>query len=253
MAVITPRVRWGSKEVDWTYVPESADEIAIVARRLVGEGLGMLAFTFVAGSAMLANNITDGGLGLLGMASATAVGYVLLVALFQPISGGHLNPAITLGLVGARRMPLSIGILYVAAQMGGAVIGALALELVYDDFVTDVSAVASLSLSSEMDGITGGLVEAVLAFILVTVYFRGFMDQRGDRTMGALSLGMVVFFSFLVAFPITGAALNLARVFGTDLVAGTWTHFEYYALGLLGGLTAGIAYEYLFASREEEL
>jgi len=57
--------------------------------------------------------------------------------------------------------------------------------------------------------------------------------------------------AFLVAFPLTGAALNLSRVFGTALVANEWTDFGWYALGMLGGAVAGFVYEYVFQTPEE--
>jgi len=252
MAVITPRVRWGSREVDWTYVPEGADELTGTARRMFAEALGALAFTFVAGSAIAINSITEGGLGLLGMAVATAVGYAVLVAVFHPASGGHINPAVTVGMVAARRMPPSIGLLYIAAQFGGAIIGALLLNLIYDDFLADAASVAALAFDSDMGVWTGALLEGILSFLLVVVYFRAYVDPKGDRALGAFAVGMVMLFGFLVAFPLTGAALNLARVFGTDLVAGSWTDFGYYWLGLAGGGLAGLVYDYLFAVHEEE-
>ncbi len=252
MALTTPHVRWGSREVDWTYVPESTDEITATIRRLFAEALGMMAFTFVAGSAIAVNSVTDGGLGLLGMAAATAVGYAVLVAVFHPVSGGHINPAVTVGMVAARRMPPSIGVLYIAAQFGGAIVGALLLNLIFDDFLDDAASTASLAFNGDMGVWTGGLLEAILSFVLVVVYFRAYVDPRGDRTTGGFAVGMVILFSFLVAFPLTGAALNLARVFGTDLVAGGWTNFGYYWLGLVGGAVAGLVYEYLFATPEEE-
>ena len=55
----------------------------------------------------------------------------------------------------------------------------------------------------------------------------------------------------LVAFPLTGAALNLSRVFGTALVAGEWADFGWYALGMAGGAVAGLVYEYIFHTSED--
>ena len=252
MAAITPHVRWGSRDVDWTWVPESATEMANVARRMVGEGLGVLAFTFLAGSAIVIDNTTNGGLGLLGMAVATGLAYALVVFALYPVTGGHINPAVTLGQVTARRMPPSIGALYIGAQAVGGVVGALLLELIFRDFLADVARTASLSFNPAMDGWTGGFLEAILTFVLVTVYFRGFLDRGSDPSVGAVAMGLVVMFSFLVAFPLTGAALNVTRVFGTDLVANYWTDFFWYWIGLIGGVVAGLGYEYLFAAREEE-
>lgn len=238
--------------MDWTYVPETAEEMASTARRLVAEFAGTFALTFVAASAIVVNTFTDGELGLLGMAAAIAVGYALLVAFFHPISGGHINPAVTVGIMAARRMPLSIGVLYIGAQLVGAVVGALLLNVVYDDFIDDAAAAAVLSFDGGMSEWVAALLEAALTFLLVTVYFRTYVDSRGDHTTGGFGLGMVVLFSFLIAYPLTGAALSLARVFGTDLVAGEWNDFWYYWLGLAGGLVAGVSYEYLFSAPEEE-
>ncbi len=245
MAVITPRIRWGSREVDWTWVPASVDELAHTLRPLLAEAIGALAFTFLAGAAIVINSQEE--LGVLGMGVATAAAYAIIVAAIYPVSGGHINPAVTLGMVGARRMPPSIALLYIGAQFGGAIIGALLLNLIFDDFVTDAAQSASLFFRSDTGLWTGGLLEAILTFMLVVVFFRAFVDAKGDRSLGGFSLGLVVLFGFLVAWPLTGGALNVARVFGTDLVAGEWTDFGSYWLGMAGGFIAGLLYEYLFA------
>lgn len=251
MAVITPRVKWGSREVDWTWVPETTDEMIGVARRLFSEALGTMGFVFLAGSAIIINNeVTDGGLGLLGMAAATGLAYALMVFAFYPTSGGHINPAVTIGETLARRMPPSIAALYIGAQAGGAVLGALALEVAFRDYVGDASGAAALAFDEPMTGWIGGVLEGVLTFVLVVAYFRAFVDHRMPAA-GSAALGIVVMFSFLVAFPLTGGALNVARVFGTDLIAGEWADFWWYWLGLIGGGVAGFVYEYVFAREEE--
>jgi glycerol uptake facilitator-like aquaporin len=245
-------VRWGSREVDWTYVPESTEAIS-VARLLFAEALGVMGFIFAAGAAILINAHTEGGLGLLGMGAATAAAFAILVLTFHTISGGHLNPGITLGMVVAGRMPPSIGLLYGVAQLGGAVVGALLLELIFRDVVADPAAAASLFFDDlAISGWTGALLEGILTFLLVVVYFRTFVYGQGDRTLGALTLGGVVLLAFLVAFPLTGAAMNVARVFGTDLVAGEYTDFGYYLVGMLGGAVAGLTYRYIFPATEED-
>ena len=169
-----------------------------------------------------------------------------MVYMFHPISGGHLNPAITLGEMFARRMPPSIAGMYIVAQAGGAVLGALLLEVIFRDFVSDAAGAATLSFASEMTGWTGALLEGILAFVLVVAYFRAFVDRRGSPALGAITLGLIVTAAFLVAFPLTGAALNLSRVFGPALVANEWADFGWYALGMLGGAVAGLVYEYVF-------
>jgi glycerol uptake facilitator-like aquaporin len=185
------------------------------------------------------------------MAAATGLAYALIVFAFYPISGGHINPAITIGEMMARRMPPSIAALYIGAQLVGAVVGALALEVAFRDFVGDAAGAASLSFNPAMTGWIGGALEGALTFVLVVAYFRAFVDHRLPAASGSAAVGLVVLVSFLVAFSLTGGALNVARVFGTGLVAGEWTDFGWYLLGLVGGAVAGLTYEYLFARPEQ--
>ena len=251
MAITHPRIHWGARDVEWTYVPETTDELTSVGRRMFAEALGVLGFVFLAGAALIVNgDITGGGLGLLGVAAATGLAYALMVYMFHPVSGGHLNPAITLGEMFARRMPPSIAALYIVAQMGGAVLGVLLLEVIFNDFVSDAAGAATLAFNAEMTGWTGALLEGILTFALVVAYFRAFVDRKADPAVGALVLGLIVGAAILVAFPLTGAALNLSRVFGTGLIAGEWADFGWYALGMLGGAVAGLVYEYVFRTPE---
>jgi glycerol uptake facilitator-like aquaporin len=221
------------------------------ARPLLGEMAGAMAFTFIAGSAIIVNSISDGGLGLLGIAVATALAYGIIVSAFYSVSGGHLNPAVTLAHLAARRIPVFIAMLYIGVQLVGAVLGGLLLEFIFRDFVDDASLAAMLSFDDRMGAFPGGVLEAILTFMLVVVYFRAFVDPKGDRATGGIAVGLVVLFGMLVAFPLTGGAMNLARVFGTDFVAGEWADFGSYAIGLIGGFAAGLVYQYFFISREE--
>src|SRR4030067_501301 len=183
MSAVPPPVRWGSRQVTLAWGPESADEMVATARPLLAEMTGALAFTFIAGAAIIVNSISNGGLGFLGIAVATALAYGIIVSAFYSVSGGHLNPAVTLAHLAARRIPVFVAILYVGVQLVGAVLGVL--------------------------------------------------------------------FGMLVAFPLTGGAMNLARVFGTDFVAGEWADFGSYAIGLIGGLAAGLGYQVFFIFPKE--
>lgn len=251
MAAVTPPVRWGNREMAFTWVPESAEDMASATRPALAEMAGSLAFTFVAGSVLIVNSAYGGALGLLGIAAATAFAYGIIVSALYPVSGGHVNPAVTLAYVAARRIPLFVGLVYVAVQAIGAVLGALLLEFMFRDIVDDASGAAALSFDGRLDWWTGGIFEAILTFLLVIVFFRAFVDPRGDRSYGGFAVGLVVMFGMLAAFPLTGAAMNVARVFGTGFVANEWADFGGYVIGLAGGLLAGLVYENFFAMREE--
>lgn len=257
MAAVLPPIRWGGREVDWTWVPETTEELATTGRPLLAEMLGTLAFTFVAGSMLIVTPDMGGGsVGLLIAAVATAITYAIIVSALYPVSGGHINPAVTIGHVVARRMPPSIAMLYMGAQITGALLGALLLQFIYRDVVAEAAKTATLAFGEAYHGswaaiFTGGFLEAMLTFVLVLAYFGTLVDRRGNRALGGFGVGLVLLVSMLFAFPLTGAALNTARVFGTAAVASHWADFGMYWLGLVGGLVAGLVYEYLFASREE--
>src|SRR3989337_1884350 len=206
MAAVTPPIRWGSREVNLAWVPESADEMVATARPLLAEMTGALAFTFIAGAAIIVDSISDGGLGLLGIAVATALAYGIIVSALYSVSGGHLNPAVTLAHLAARRIPVFVAILYIGVQLVGAVLGALLLEFIFRDFVSEASRAATLPFDGRMGAFPGGVLEAILTFLLVVVYFRAFVDPKGDRASGGIAVGLAVPVGAL------GAGLGIRRL-----------------------------------------
>ena len=131
-------------------------------------------------------------------------------------------------------------------------LGALLLEVVFRDFVADASGAARADVRRQDDRLDGRPLRGhphVRA--RRGVHPRVRRRPGGNLALGALTLGLIVGAAFLVAFPLTGAALNLSRVFGTALVANEWTDFGWYALGMLGGAVAGFVYEYVFQAPEE--
>src|SRR3972149_2558404 len=189
MAAVTPPIRWGSRDVNLGWVPENADEMVATARPLLAEMTGALTFTFIAGAAIIVNSISSGGLGLLGIAVATALAYGIIVSAFYSVSGGHLNPAVTLAHLAARRIPVFIAMLYIGVQLVGAVLGALLLAFLLGDFVDAASLAAIVPFDDRMGAFPGGVLEAILTFLLVVVYFRAFVDPKGDRATGGGAAG----------------------------------------------------------------
>src|SRR3972149_6072516 len=112
MAAVPPPIRWGSREINLGWRPENAGPMVATSRPLLAELTGALAFTFIAGAPIIVNSISNGGLGLLGIAVATALAYGIIVSAFYSVSGGHLNPAGTLAHLAARRIPVFIAPVY---------------------------------------------------------------------------------------------------------------------------------------------
>jgi aquaporin TIP len=231
-------------------------------RAVLAELIATLLFVFVgAGTVVVVTQVIGASPGLQGdpaalaaIALAHGLTIALLVAGTARISGGHINPAVTFGAVITGRMRLSTGMLYVAGQIVGAVIGALLLEAaVVAQFEGNLGAHA-LNLEV-LDGEGAGLlVEAVLTFVLVFTVFATAMDPRGLANLAPIAIGLAVLVDHLVGVPLTGASMNPARSFGPALVADAWDNHWVYWLGpLIGGGLAALVYYFTFMwGREEE-
>jgi len=220
---------------------------------VLAELIATLLFVFVgAGSVIVVGGPSDSG-AVVAIALAHGLAIALLVAAIARISGGHINPAVTFGAVITGRMKLSTGILYVGAQLVGAVIGAILLEAALVGEVEGNLGAHSLNLEV-LDGEGAAvLVEAVLTFMLVFAVFATAMDPRGMANLAPIAIGFAVLVDHLVGLRLTGASMNPARSFGPALVADVWdNHWVYWAGPLAGGGLAGLVYFFTFMWRRDE-
>ncbi len=224
------------------------------------ELIATLLFVFVgAGTVVVVTGVIGANPGadaaaLTAIAFAHGLVIALLVAATAKISGGHINPAVTFGAVITGRMKLSTGVLYVAAQLVGAVIGALLLEAALVGGVEGNLGAHALNLEV-LDGKGAGvMVEAVLTFVLVFTVFATAMDPRGMANLAPIAIGLAVLVDHFVGVPLTGASMNPARSFGPALVADAWSdHWVYWLGPLIGGGLAALVYYLTFMwGREEE-
>jgi len=150
-------------------------------------------------------------------------------------------------------MKLTTGVLYVGAQLTGAVIGALLLEAAVVGEVEGSLGAHRLNLGA-LDGEGGGvLVEAVLTFVLVFTVFATAIDPRGMSNLAPVAIGLAVLVDHLVGVPLTGASMNPARSFGPALVADVWdNHWVYWVGPLAGGGIAALAYYLTFMWGRDE-
>ena len=228
-------------------------------RAVLAELIATLLFVFVgAGSVVVVTGVIgvsprDDAAALTAIALAHGLAIALLVAGTAKISGGHINPAVTFGAVITGRMKLTTGVLYVGAQLAGAVIGALLLEAAVVGEVEGSLGAHSLNLGA-LDGEGGGvLVEAVLTFVLVFTVFATAIDRRGMGNLAPIAIGLAVLVDHLVGVPLTGASMNPARSFGPALVADVWdNHWVYWVGPLAGGGIAALAYYLTFMWGRDE-
>ena len=228
-------------------------------RAVLAELIATLLFVFVgAGSVVVVTGVIGVSPGddvgaLTAIALAHGLAIAVVVAGTAKISGGHVNPAVTFGAVITGRMKLTTGILYVGAQLTGAVIGALLLEAAVVGDVEGNLGAHALNLNA-LDGKGGGvLVEAVLTFVLVFTVFATAIDRRGMGNLAPIAIGLAILIDHLVGVPLTGASMNPARSFGPALVADAWdNHWVYWVGPLAGGGIAALAYYLTFMWGREE-
>ncbi|GBG92319.1 hypothetical protein CBR_g55164 [Chara braunii] len=182
---------------------------------------------------------------LLTIAFAHGIAIVILVASTGAISGGHINPAVTLSIVLAGKVNLLRGIMYWVMQFLGAVCGAQVLK-----FVTPPAWQGNLGshgLAQGVDGFAGLVMEIVLTFVLVFVVFATAVDTRGPVATAPLAIGFTVLVLHIVGVPYTGASMNPARSFGPAMVTGTWkAHWVYWFGPLIGATLAFWVYMGIF-------
>ncbi len=215
-------------------------------RRWIAELIGTYGFvTIGAGAGILAGSkISDGG--LLGVAIANGVGLAVMITAFMAVSGGHLNPAVTLSAWIGRKIEALDAVGYVAAQLLGALGAAVTLRVIFTDAVWRTATLGAPQLAQGVSAGRGLLVEAVFTFFLLIVIWGTAIDDRAP-SVGGLFIGLTVVVGVLAIGPLTGGAFNPARYLGPAAIAGQLHDWWVYFVGPgIGGAVAGVIYPTLF-------
>lgn len=203
-------------------------------RPCIAEFIGTFALIFVGIGA-----IKTAGHDVLAVALAHGLTIAAFVSATMHISGGHLNPAVTFGVVCGGHMTWPAAIRYWIAQLLGGIAAAL---ICLGLFGRDVVVTGTPQLAINLTPAQGILVEAILTFFLVFVVFGTGVDERGRRVAG-FAIGSAITLDILFGGPLTGAAMNPARVFGPAIAAGFWkAHYVYWLGPMLGGALGGFVY-----------
>lgn len=211
-----------------------------VLARLAAEGVGTFAVVF---TVVLVAAKADGELVALAVASGLAV--AAMASATMAVSGAHLNPAVTVALWVARRIPGPEAAAYILAQLAAGGAGALVARLVAPE------AAGLPALAPGVSPLAGVVVEAVLTFLLVFVIFGTAVDSRSDRRVAGLAIGLAVAMGVFAGAGMTGAAMNPARWFGPALVLRHWSDAFVWTLGpLLGAVAAAAVWRLLLLPRD---
>ena len=219
-------------------------------RPLVAEFIGVFLFVFITAGAIVLNTYRDGIIGLAGIAAAQGVTLAIAVTATMNISGGHLNPAVTLGLWSIGRIGWKQAGLYVVAQLLGAIIAALAIKGLYPEMAGRVAQLGLPRLATDISFTQGVLIEAILTFFLAFAVMGTVVDAAAPKVAG-WAIGLTVMMGVLASGGITGAGMNPARAFGPALVSNAWLGQLVFWVGpILGAVAAMQVYERLLLKRD---
>ena len=225
--------------------------MSTISRQLAAEFLATLALVFIGAGSVVVDAMTGGEVGLVGVALAHGVVLSVMVTITMPISGGHVNPAVTFGLWLARKIDARRAGLYVVAQLAGAVAGAFLLRALFPVGAGDATSWGLPRISPYISFPQAVVIEAILTLFLVSAVFGTAVSPQAPK-VGGFGIGLVLAFDILAAGPLTGAAMNPARAFGPAVAASDWhAHAAYWAGPLLGAAVAGLLWAWMLGLREE--
>lgn len=229
-------------------------------KKLVAEFLGTFWLVFGGcGSALLACNFPDAGIGFIGV--SIAFGLTVLTAAYSlgNISGAHLNPAVTIGVFVAGRIKANDTLPYIISQISGAITAAAALVVI-------CSGQEGFSLSNGFaangygEHSPGGfsmmsafLIEFILTAIFLLVIL-GSTDSRAPKGFAGIAIGLTLTLIHLISIPVTNTSVNPARSISQAVFVGDWAISQlwlFIAAPIAGAVTGGLIYNYLFKPEEK--
>jgi len=211
--------------------------------KYLAEFIATFALIFIGAGAVLVNGITDGSLGLLGIALAHGLVLMVMIYAIGHISGAHVNPVVTLSMWVTKRISFVKGLFYIIAQLLGAVLGALLLFVIFPNAPEALH--LGVTQLNNVGVFSGILIEAILTFFLVFTIFGVAVDSRNKGAFFGAAIGLVLTFDILFGGNFTGAAMNPARAFGPALVSGYWgNHYVYWIGPIIGSLVAALVYQF---------
>ncbi len=230
-------------------------------RRCLAELIGTFMLCFIGAGSIVLNELID-GVGLLAIAVAHGLALSIAVSATMNVSGGHINPAVTVTMLATGRIDPTSALAYIAAQCAGGFIAGLTLLAIFKGLPGGVEAVETARLGVPAPGVdvpagVALLTEIALTFLLLFAVFGTAVDRRAPP-IGGFGIGLTIAADILMGGPISGASMNPARTFGPALASqfglarGVWdAHWIYWVGPMLGGLLAGLLYHYVILGGDE--
>lgn len=222
-----------------------------ISSKLFAELFGTLIFVLIgAGSVVSVYYLAiPAAFSLFFVAFATGIALALAVSATMGVSGGHLNPAVTIGAWVAGKIKFNEALGYIVAQIAGATIGAALLLVMFPSVVGNAVFWGTPTLGSSIGIVQAIAIEAILTFILVFVVFGTAIDERAPK-IGGFGIGLAVAIDAMIGGSLTGAAMNPARATGPILVSMHFANWYVFWIGpIIGGIVAALIYKNLIMNK----
>ena len=236
-----------------------------IQKKFIAELIGTFLLVFIGTGAavvtlLIGDSIAPGtGIGALGglgdwIAIALAFGLTVMACIyvFGKISGAHLNPAVTIGLLVTKNISLIDSVYYIVAQLIGATLGSLLLFVCLGAPAVTIGGLGATAPGLGVSYIQAMIAECIGTFFLMLVVMGVAVDEKAEPGFAGISIGMTVATVIGVLGAFTGAASNPARTFGPYLMdtllggANLWAYFPIYLVGpIVGAVLAALVYVYI--------
>ena len=226
-------------------------------KKLLAEFVGTLWLVLGGcGSAVIAAGYPELGIGFVGVSLAFGLTVVTMAYAIGHISGCHLNPAVSIGLWAAGRMPSQDVLPYIIAQLTGAIAGALILYgIVTGQPGFELGGFAANGYGEHSPGgyalSSALLIEVVMTFFFLVVIL-GATDERAPKGMGGLAIGLALTLIHLISIPVTNTSVNPARSTSQALFVGDWATEQlwlFWVAPIVGALLAAVFYRFVASQK----
>ncbi|XP_055374943.1 aquaporin [Condylostylus longicornis] len=216
-----------------------------IYRAVIAEFLGNFILNFFAVGAC--TQIQDGTF----KALAFGLGVFMAIVIVGHVSGGHVNPAVTLGMLVVGKISVFKALLYIIAQCCGAIAGTASIKALLDEKY--YNGLGHTSLAEHQTALQGLGFEFFLGLVLVLTVFGATDENKKDNHYTApFAIGMSVTLGHLGTIRYTGSSMNPARTLGTAVITGVWDdHWIYWVGPILGGIAAALIYTQILQSKRD--
>lgn len=204
------------------------------------------------GSAVLAAGYPEIGIGLLGVSLAFGLTVLTIAYSLGHISGAHLNPAVTLGLLAAGRFEAKQVLPYIVSQILGAIVAAGVLYVIATGNGTPIGNFAANGYDQHSPG-GFSLLSAIVTEVVMTMMFLivivGATDERAPKGFAGIAIGLALTLIHLISIPVTNTSVNPARSISQALFVGDWAIQQlwvFIVFPIIGAMIGGIIYKSVF-------